>query len=303
MPSLIENPIPWPEGCRCAVAFTWDMDADSSLHLANPERADTMLGSATLVRYGPTIAIRRLMDVYRRFELRQTFFIPGWCIERYPDAVDLIQENGHEIGLHGYLHECSHALSRDDEAHWLQRGLDAYRSRIGGVPRGWRAPLYSFSKHSLDLLIAAGFDYDASLMGDDQPHLIVCPSGSLVELPSSWVLDDWPQYMHSEDFQFMMPIRSPDVATAVFEAEFEAAWKHGGLWICVWHPFLSGRLSRVDAMIGLIERMQERGGVWFATLAEIAAHVRTLTSQGLWSPRTDRLPFDVSPIPELRRVR
>lgn len=101
----------------------------------------------------------------------------------------------------------------------------------------------------------------------------------------------------------MMPIRSPDVATAVFEAEFEAAWKHGGLWICVWHPFLSGRLSRVDAMIGLIERMQERGGVWFATLAEIAAHVRTVTSQGLWSPRTDRLPFGVSPIPELCRIR
>jgi len=28
---MLANPIPWPEGARCAVAITWDMDADSGL--------------------------------------------------------------------------------------------------------------------------------------------------------------------------------------------------------------------------------------------------------------------------------
>lgn len=43
-----------------------------------------------------------------------------------------------------------------------------------------------------------------------------------------------------------------------FRAEFEAAWTHGGHWIPVWHPFLSGRLSRCMAIDGLIERCAKK---------------------------------------------
>ena len=27
---MIANPIPWPDDARCAVAMTWEMDADSA---------------------------------------------------------------------------------------------------------------------------------------------------------------------------------------------------------------------------------------------------------------------------------
>ena len=30
---MISNPVPWPDGARCAVAFTLDMDAESLLYL------------------------------------------------------------------------------------------------------------------------------------------------------------------------------------------------------------------------------------------------------------------------------
>lgn len=299
---LIDNPIPWPNGARCAVAFTWDMDADSNLHLYNPTRADTLVGTASMLRYGPNIAIKRLVTVYRHLGFKQTFFLPGWCIETYPEAVDLLLEQNHEIGLHGYLHERCNDLSCEDERYWLERGLRAYESHMGFMPKGWRAPTYTFSKNSLDLLIEAGFEYDSSLMGDDQPHLIASDQGSLVELPVSWTLDDWPQYMHNEDFEFMMPIKAPQSATPVYEAEFEAAWQYGGLWIAIWHPFLSGRLSRVNAMLEMIERMQEKGDVWFATLEEIAKHTSELVQSGKWSARTDRLPFCNSPINALNRL-
>jgi hypothetical protein len=56
-------------------------------------------------------------------------------------------------------------------------------------------------------------------------------------------------------------------------------------------------------MAAMIEDMMKKGGVWFATLAEIAAHVRKVTASGAWKPRVERLPFyDASPIPELRRA-
>jgi hypothetical protein len=48
---MITNPISWPKGARCAVMCTWDMDADSILHLAHPRDADTRLSTKALVGF------------------------------------------------------------------------------------------------------------------------------------------------------------------------------------------------------------------------------------------------------------
>ena len=53
---MLDNPIPWPNGARCAVAITWDMDADSGLNYYNPDKADNMLASQSQTRYGPLSA-------------------------------------------------------------------------------------------------------------------------------------------------------------------------------------------------------------------------------------------------------
>jgi hypothetical protein len=54
-------------------------------------------------------------------------------------------------------------------------------------------------------------------------------------------------------------------------------------------------------MVRLIEHMQANGGVWFATMAEIAAHVKTLVDSGEWAPRRERLPYWTTPVPQLAR--
>ena len=56
------------------------------------------------------------------------------------------------------------------------------------------------------------------------------------------------------------------------------------------------------AITKLIEHMHNKGGVWFATLEEISAHVRKVVADGSWTPRTDRLPYYDKPIPELGEV-
>ena len=43
-----------------------------------------------------------------------------------------------------------------------------------------RAPSYGFSRHTLDLLLDAGFSYDASLLGGDIPYVIASDRGRLV---------------------------------------------------------------------------------------------------------------------------
>src|SRR5919106_199832 len=115
------------------------------------------------------------------------------------------------------------------------------------------APSGAFSRHTLDLLVEAGLDYDASLAGHDIPYVVTNGRDTVVELPHDAVMDDWTQYMCSREFGYMLPIASPQRAMEVFRAEFDAAWRHGALWNAVWHPFVSGRLSRCDAMMELVE--------------------------------------------------
>jgi peptidoglycan/xylan/chitin deacetylase (PgdA/CDA1 family) len=293
---VIKNPIRWPDGARCAVAFTFDMDAESLMHLYFGDTAPNRVGMAAMLRYDAEVAVPRLLDVLRRYGLRQTFFVPGWCIEHYPGAVEAILGGGHELAHHGYMHEKFNQLSRDDQRAAIQRALEAIVKVSGRRPRGFRAPSYSFARHTLGLLLDEGFEYDSSLKGDDIPYHITDGSRALIELPTDLSLDDWTQYVCLKDFGYMLPIASPRRAMEVFRAEFDAAWKYGGLWIAVWHPFVSGRMSRADAIAGLIEHMQGKGGVWFATLEEIAGHVRREVAGG-WTPRVDRLPYYERPVP------
>lgn len=288
---MIANKIAWPNGARCAVAVTWDMDADSSLNWYNPDTAERLVATQSYVRYDPLIAIPRLVEQFARIGMRQTFFVPGWCIERYPKQIDLLLEHGHEIALHGYIHERPNELAPEQELYWLDRAVTAYRKHVGRNCRGWRAPSFAFSDRTLPLLVGHGFQYDSSLMGDDIPYEIRCGVGSLIELPTDWTLDDWPHYMHNRDFRYLMPISAPHRAIEVFQAEFDAAWEFGGLWISVWHPFVSGRLSRLTAILGLLNYMESKGAVWFARLEDIYDHVKTQIEQRTWEPRVEALPL------------
>jgi peptidoglycan/xylan/chitin deacetylase (PgdA/CDA1 family) len=114
---MIKNPVPWPDGARCAVAITFDMDADSILQLQHPSDSIGRVSTMSMLRYGPEVAVPRILETYRRFDIRQTFFVPAWCIEQYPAAVEAMVEGGHEVGHHDYIHENPNTASRDEQAH------------------------------------------------------------------------------------------------------------------------------------------------------------------------------------------
>ncbi|MFG1294244.1 polysaccharide deacetylase family protein [Xanthobacter variabilis] len=296
---MIKNPVPWPNGARCAVVFTWDMDADSILHLAHPNDADTRLSTNSMLRYGPEIGVPRIMDLCRDMGVKHTFFVPGWCAEQYPDAVEAMMKGGHEVALHGYLHEYPNEMTREQEEFWTRKGADAIAKISGKYPRGYRAPWYKYSRHSTDILAELGFIWDTSLMGDDNPYLIRSAGGELVELPSRWQLDDWPQFVHNHDLDFMMPVASPQYAMDVYMAEFYAMWEYGGIWVNCFHPFCSGQVARLMMVRDMMAKMQEKGDVWFATGEEVAAHLRKLIAEGKYDPRVDHLPFYTGRLPEL----
>jgi peptidoglycan/xylan/chitin deacetylase (PgdA/CDA1 family) len=289
---LLQNPVPWPNGAKVACAITLDMDADSLVHIHHGAGAADKLSATSMLRYGPQVAIPRILDTYRRFGLKQSFFIPAWCIENHPAAVEAIVKDGHEVGFHGYIHEAPNSLSPQQELDWMCTSIEIIEKHTGQRPRGNRSPLYHMSSKTPELLAEQGFLYDSSLMGDDVPYYLETGKGRLLELPVSWATDDWPPYVHAPDLGYMFPPQSPDRAMDIFMAEFEALrTSPGGVWIGVWHPFVSGRLSRWQRVEKMIEYMLGTGDVWFATLEEITRHVEQVTAAGEYTPRVDTLPY------------
>ena len=291
---MIRNPIPWPGGAKCAVAITFDMDADSLIHVAKPQDSHRRLYPISMGRYGPNVALPRILDTYRRLGLKQSFFIPGWCLETYPDAVEAILTDGHEIGHHGYIHEdpiASHGAQRE----WFERTLDAHQRICGGKPRGYRAPVYNITDEVVDLMLEHGMEYDSSLMGDDIPHVLQSPKGRLYEMPVHWGTDDWPPFAHYDEIGYLMPVKGPSEGLAVFWEEFEAQYEAGGFFMLIIHPFLTGRLARWRVVEKWIEETLNTRDVWFTTLGGIADHIAGLEAAGTWRPSVETLPYYDAP--------
>jgi peptidoglycan/xylan/chitin deacetylase (PgdA/CDA1 family) len=292
---MIRNPIPWPNGAKCAVAITFDMDADSLIHISRPQDAHDRLYPISMGRYGPQVALPRILDTYRRLGLKQSFFIPGWCLEQYPDTAEAILKDGHEIGHHGYLHEDPIA-TRGEQREWFERTLDVHKRICGKHPAGYRAPVYNITGEVVDLLVEHGMRYDSSMMADDIPYALKTPKGGLYEMPVHWGTDDWPPFAHYEEIGYMMPVKSPSEGLAGFWEEFEAQYAAGGFFMLILHPFLTGRLARWAQVEAWLTQTLEHRDVWFASLSEIADHMDELQKTGAWHPTVEELPYYGAPV-------
>jgi peptidoglycan/xylan/chitin deacetylase (PgdA/CDA1 family) len=291
---MIRNPIPWPNGARCACAITFDMDADSLIHIAKPQDSIDRLYPISMGRYGPTVAIPRILDTYRRLGLKQSFFIPGWCMETYPDAVEAILKDGHEIGNHGWIHEDPIVTKGAAQEEAFEKALDTHKRLTGAGPRGYRAPVYNITQQVIDLLIKHDFRYDSSLMADDIPYEMQTEAGLLYEMPAHWGTDDWPPFAHYEEIGYMMPTRGPSAGLEGFWEEFEAQYEAGGFFMLILHPFLTGRLARWRLVEQWLETTLEERDVWFAPLEAIADHLDSVKAVG--GPiRTEPLPYYTEP--------
>lgn len=291
---MIQNPVPWPNGAKCACAITFDMDADSLIHIAKPKDSYDRLYPITMGKYGPTVAVPRILETYRKFGLKQSFFIPGWCIEQYAETVEAILKDGHEVGHHGWIHEDPIATA-GNQREWVEKALASYGKIIGGKPRGYRAPVYNVTQEVIDLLIEHEFKYDSSLMADDIPYRMQTRHGELYEMPVHWGTDDWPPFAHYDEIGYMMPVRGPSAGLQAFWEEFDAQYEAGGFFMLIVHPFLTGRLARWRLVEQWLEKTLETKDVWFAPLEEIQAHVASLVEKGEYTPRTDHLPYYMEP--------
>ena len=260
----------WPGGARVAVALSFDSD-----HETIPLRdGETGPGKLSRGEYGARVGARRILALLAERGTPATFFMPAVSALLHPDEVRRYAADGHEVAMHGWIHERIESLPPGSERELALRSADVLEKSTGTRPVGIRTPSWDFSPATLGIIRELGLTYDSSLMADDEPYEIVQdgePSG-IVEIPVEWIRDD-AVYFPMERYTALRPYASPRSVLTIWTDEFEGAYADGGLFQLTMHPHVIGHRSRMIVLTELIEHMAARPGVWFATHAQIAQHV------------------------------
>jgi peptidoglycan/xylan/chitin deacetylase (PgdA/CDA1 family) len=141
--------------------------------------------------YGAKVGVWRILDLLAAREIRATFFVPGWVAERYGSVIESILQAGHEVALHGFLHENpARFVDVDEEEMVLVRGIKALTDVTGQAARGYRPPAYVYTSDTREMLVRYGFLYGSAMSDDDQGYVHQGLTGLLAELPVKWHLAD-----------------------------------------------------------------------------------------------------------------
>ena len=265
------RPSTWKNGARCAVALSFDSDHESG----ELREGGTSPGRLSQGQYGARVAVPRLLKLLGTYGIPASFFVPAVIAQLYPDEQRRVAGEGHEIGIHGWIHERNSILPPAAEGDLQMRSCDTLE-RIAGVrPVGIRTPSWDFSPHTLAISRDMGLLYDSSLMADDDCYELLLdqePTG-VVELPVEWIRDD-AVYFNMNRNLALRPYTAPSAVLEIFRREFDAAYAEGGLFQLTMHPHITGHRSRIWLLEELIRHISGHPGVWFATHAEIARYAR-----------------------------
>lgn len=265
------KPAQWKNGARCAMALSFDSD-----HETNELRdGGKSIGRMSWGQYGPRQGIPRILKALDRYGAKASFYVPAVSALLYPDEQRRLVAEGHEIGIHGWIHELNSQLPYEIERDLMFRAADTLEQVSGQRPVGLRTPSWDFSPSTLRIERELGLLYDSSLMADDDPYELVeagTPTG-IVELPVEWIRDD-AVYFNMNRFAALRPYTSPEAVFDIFRREFEAAYEEGGLFLLTMHPHVIGYRSRIWILEALLDLAANLPDVWIATHAEIAAFVK-----------------------------
>ncbi len=91
----------WPGGARCAVALSFDADHDT-IPLRDSDESPMRISQG---QYGNRQGVPRIRALLQKEAVPGQFFYPAVSALLYPDEVRGVAADGHEIGIHSWIHE------------------------------------------------------------------------------------------------------------------------------------------------------------------------------------------------------
>jgi len=111
-------------------------------------------------------ALPVVLALYEKYGVKATFFCQGLLAQQHPEIVRVIDSGGHEIGSHGWIHDCDKSfdlLSFEEQMDFLTKTRNVIEDLSGKRVVSFRAPALRVNENTVKALVATGHKFDSSV--------------------------------------------------------------------------------------------------------------------------------------------
>ncbi len=214
--------------------------------------------------YGMRVGFWRLYDALNQRGIVPTMATNGIVCDSYPRIVEAALQKNWEIMGHGFVQGPMHKLENQQEA--IASTIDTIRRFSGKAPVGWESPGLTENDHTLDCLSAAGIEYVADWVLDDQPVWLKANPKPVLSVPYTVEINDIPMMLLQHNRAEELLLRGVD--------QFDRLWQESAdiprvMAISV-HPYVTGVPHRIGYFEKLLDHIMARPGVVIQTGEQIS---------------------------------
>ena len=264
-------PLALPGGARMIIwtivnVEEWDIERPMPRSVLSPPMGQPLmpdLPNWAWHEYGMRVGFWRLLDCLKRFDIPVTLAINGSVCATYPRVASAALEAGWEFIGHGFNQRPMHQI--EDELEVINQTIEAIHSFTGRVPRGWESPGLTETFDTIDHLAAAGIEYVADWVLDDQPVDIATKDGSVLSIPYTVETND-----------ITMIALQQHESREIFErtkAQFDQLYQESAeitrIMAISLHPYITGAPHRIGQLEAFLSYLNDKPGVLMWTGEQI----------------------------------
>ena len=133
-------------------AFT----AETSEPLYNGNTASNNVSLMINVYWGNE-HVEPMLETLKENNIKTTFFVGGTWAKQYPDLLQKIFKDGHEIANHGFYHKDHALISYEENQNEIQRTHELIKELLGVEMTLFAPPSGSFSKTTIEIAKNLGY--------------------------------------------------------------------------------------------------------------------------------------------------
>jgi peptidoglycan/xylan/chitin deacetylase (PgdA/CDA1 family) len=220
--------------------------------------------------YGSRVGAWRLLDLFRRFEVKVCLLAVAKAAERNPAVTRAYVAAGHEIVSHHYRWLDYQVMPEAEEREHVRLALETLANVAGVAPVGWMTGRPSASTRKL-LVETGRVLYDRDSLADELPYWVQVGDARHLVVPYSFETND-NRFDQNRGFS-----TGRDFSTYMidcFETLYEEGERSPRMMSLAVHDRIIGRPGRITGLIQFLEHIKSRDKVWVATGRDIAEHWR-----------------------------
>ena len=263
----------WPNDARLVISVSMQFETGGqpegaeSPFSGNPlPKGNPDLPAESWYRYGANEGIYRMLDLWKKYDIKVTSHVVGTAAVKYPDVAEAIAAGGHEIAAHGIAWDDQWNKNYADELKFVKDGVDTVAAITGQKAVGYNANWLRRSPNTLKVLQQLGFIYHIDDLSRDEPFITKVNGENFVVMPYTLRNNDIVQVAGNH--------WSPDQFLSQLKHEFDQLYAEGAnkrrMMSISFHDRIGGTPAMVHAMEEFIKYTKEKNGVVYMRKDDIA---------------------------------